>query len=88
MKIIMLYHPASEHARVVEEYIHDFTKRNPEVGVELLSVDTQDGARKAEIYDITSYPSLLALRDNGELLQSWVGLPLPLMNEVAYFSNT
>ncbi len=88
MKIVILYHPQSDHGRIVEEYVHDFTARNPEVAMEVLSVDTKDGANLAELYDIVSYPSMLALKENRELVKSWEGLPLPLMNDVAYFTFT
>lgn len=86
MKIIVLYRPASDHGRVVEEYLHDFTRNNPEIEMQILSVDTPDGAHAAELYDITAYPTLLAVRGDGELVTTWAGLPLPLMNEVAYYA--
>ena len=88
MKIVILYHPASDHGRIVEEYLHDFTARNPEVDLEVLSIDTRAGADMAELYDVTDYPSMIALRENRELVKMWVGLPLPLMNDVAYFTFT
>lgn len=86
MKIIILYHPQSDHSRTIEEYVHDFAGRNPEVPLEAISVDTRDGANMATTYDVAVYPSMLAMRENGELAQLWQGLPLPLMNEVAYFA--
>ena len=88
MRITILYHPASDHSRLVEEYVHDFTKLNPEVSLEAVSVDTREGARLAELYDITSYPTMMAIREGGELAKVWEGLPLPLMNDVAYFTFT
>ena len=86
MKIVILYHPQSDHSRIIEEYVHDFAKRNPEVSLEAMSVDTRDGANMATTYDVVSYPTMIAVRENGELTQAWPGLPLPLMNEVAYFA--
>ena len=86
MRIIILYHPASDHGRTIEEYVHEFGVRNPEVSLEGVSVDTREGADKATTYGITMYPSMLAVREDGSLAQVWQGLPLPLMNEVAYFA--
>ncbi len=86
MKIVVLYHPQSDHSRIIEEYVHDFTKRNPEVSLEAISVDTSDGANMATTYDVVLYPTMIAVRENGELAQAWQGLPLPLMNEVAFFA--
>ena len=88
MKIVILYHPASDHSRTVEEYVHDFGHLYPEVDISLLSIDTREGADKASTYDVTDYPAMMALRESGELLKLWVGLPLPLRNDVAYFSFT
>lgn len=88
MKIVILYHPESDHSRTVEEYVHDFTRINPEVEMTLISVDTREGADKAAVYDVTAYPSMLALKEDNELVKAWVGLPLPLMNDVAYFTYT
>jgi hypothetical protein len=88
MKIVMLYHPASDHGRTVEEYVHDFTKLNPEVNLEAMSVDTRAGAQMAALYSVMAYPTMLALRESGELVKTWEGLPLPLMNDVAYFTFT
>lgn len=86
MKIVILYHPASDHSRTVEEYVHEFTRRNPEVSLEGVSVDTRPGAQMATLYDIVAYPCMVALRQDGSLAKAWQGLPLPLMNEVAYFT--
>lgn len=86
MRIIILYHPASDHGRTIEEYVHEFGIRNPEVSLEGMSVDTREGAVMASTYDVTMYPCMLALREDGSLAQVWQGLPLPLMNEVAYFA--
>ena len=86
MRIVILYHPESDHSRIVEEYVHDFTHQDPDVSVEALSIDTRDGATMATVYDIVAYPSMLALREDGSLAKAWQGLPLPLMNDVAYFA--
>ena len=86
MKIVILYKPNSDHGRVVEEYLHEFAARNPEVSFNALSVETREGANTATLYDVMQYPSMLALREDGSIAKSWQGLPLPLMNDVAYFT--
>lgn len=84
MKLLIFYRPNSEHERVVDDFVRDF-RREHDAGkkLELLSVDTRDGAATASIYDVLQFPAVLALADNGSVLQSWVGMPLPLMNDVA-----
>ncbi len=82
MKAIILYHPQSEFARSVEEYAHDFDQQKG-VEIDLISLETKEGAYRATLYGIVKYPALLVLRDNNDLINSWEGVPLPLMNEVA-----
>lgn len=82
MKVVILYHPASEHSRTVEQYVHDFERQRGET-IELISLETKEGAVMASLYDIIRYPALLALSDDGQLRKSWEGEQLPLMNEVA-----
>ena len=84
MNVQILYHPNSEFSRAVEEYARDFERqRNKQI--ELISIDTQEGADMARLYDVTSYPAVLATREDGEMLALWQGDHLPLMNEVAAY---
>lgn len=66
--------------------MRDFQHRH-DIGnkLEMVSVNTRDGAATANLYDIMSYPSILALADNGSVLNAWQGEPLPLMDEVASY---
>lgn len=82
MKVAILYRPNSEYARSVETYARDFERQRGK-SLELVSLDSVQGADMARLYDITNYPAVLALRDNGEMLNIWQGEQLPLMNEVA-----
>lgn len=84
MKVIALYRPSSEHARPVEEYARDFERQRGKA-IELLSLDTRDGAEKANLYGIMQYPALIALRDDGQMLKDWQGEHFPLMDEVAAY---
>lgn len=82
MKALFIYHPNSEHARIIEEYSQNFTKVNAKT-IELLSLETRDGAATASLYDIVSYPALLVVDNEGRLQKVWQGSQLPLMDEVA-----
>lgn len=86
MKVSILYHPESEFARAVEEYAHDFERQKGKA-IELISLETKDGANLAALYDIVRYPALIVRRDNNDLVKHWEGEPLPLMNEVAGYLN-
>lgn len=86
MKLVVLYRPNSEHARVIEDFMRDFERQ---VGIkartEILNIDTREGAAAASLYDIVQYPGLLVTTDDGQMLHSWEGTVLPLMNEVASY---
>ena len=85
MKVVILYRPQSEQARPVEEFLHEFQRLYPGKSIELRDIDTPAGTALVDLFDLTSQPAVLALKDDEQLVQSWVGLPLPLMNEVAYY---
>lgn len=82
MKVAILYHPNSEHARRAEEYARDFELQHGK-SIELLSLETKEGSDLSRLYDIIQYPALLVLREGGELIKEWQGEQLPLMNEVS-----
>ena len=86
MKIILLYHPNSEYSRIVEEYVEDF-KRSRGKLIEMLSLETRDGAAMASLYDILHFPALIVLRDDGQVENMWQGEMLPLMDEVAGYAT-
>ena len=86
--MVILYRPNSEHERNVEEFVHEFKRREPSRHIDLISLDAKEGATMAALYDIVQYPAILAMTDDGQLLQWWQGEQLPLMNEVAAYANT
>jgi hypothetical protein len=83
VKVIVLYRPNSEHASDVESFVRDFQRLHDSGRkVELVSVNTRDGAATASLYDIMAFPAILVLADDGSVVNSWIGT-LPLMDEVA-----
>ena len=87
MKVLILYRERSDHARAVETFVHDFERQHAGVEVEFKDLDTREGAVAAKSYDITAYPGILALKDDGAVLQVWQGAELPLMSEVAAYAH-
>ncbi len=87
MKLLILYRPDSDHSTDIESFVRDFQHRF-DVGrkIEMVSLNTRDGAATASLYDVMSYPAILALADDGSVLNVWQGVPLPLMNEVAGYA--
>lgn len=88
MKVCVLYQPNSEYARQVEEFVHDFKQAESSRSIEIINLDTRDGAAMATLYDITRYPAILALDNEGKLMSLWSGPELPLMDEVAAYAHS
>ncbi len=83
--MVILYHPKSDHASTVESFARDFSRRTNR-RLELVSLESRDGAATASLYDIVQYPAILALDDSGALLRVWEGPIMPLMDELSYYS--
>jgi hypothetical protein len=81
MRAVILYHPQSDHGRQVEEYAHDF-KRFKGKQLELVSLETKEGADLAKLYDIVRYPAVLIIGPNGAMQKVWEAPLMPLMDEV------
>lgn len=85
MRTFVVYKEASDHARAVETFMHDFTHQTGRV-IETVNPETPDGAQLCATYDIVEYPSVVSLDDNGILQNVWRGLPLPTISEVSYYA--
>lgn len=85
MRAIVVYKDASDHAREVIDYLRDFSSQT---GRELETVDpeSREGADFCRVYDIVEYPTIVALSDDGRLLSSWRGRPLPTISEVSFYA--
>lgn len=84
MRTFIAYRPNSDYAREVSDYLKDF-KRRTGADLEEVSPDTRDGDALCRLYDIVSYPSIVAIDDEGRLQDMWSGLPLPLIDELRYY---
>lgn len=87
MKVVILYRPNSEHARPIEEFIHEFQGRHVSDRLEVLSLDTREGSSMATLYDIMVYPAILAVQSDGKVQKIWQGDSLPLLDEVAGYAR-
>ena len=86
MRIVVVYKDASDHGREVREYVDDFERQT---GLEIEQKNPDDSRNQffLQAYDIVEYPTILAIADDGRLLQMWHGQPLPLIDEVAYYAR-
>lgn len=85
MRTIVVYREASDHARAVDTFMHDFTRQTGKL-IEAVNPDTPEGAHMCATYGIVEYPSMVALDDSGVLQNFWRGLPLPTISEVSYYA--
>ena len=88
MKVLVLYRPNSEFAREVEEFIQGLqTQHNvDERHLQVLDVDSREGAATASLYDVMNQPTILIINDDGGYVKHWEGSALPLMQEVASYT--
>ena len=85
MKLLVLYRPKSDHARIVEDYLTDFGRQYPSIEVEVLDAESVEGVSKSSTYDILQFPALLAVAEDGSVLNMWLGQMLPQKQEVVAY---
>ena len=87
--MVILYRPNSEHETEILAFVRDFQHEYEAARkVEMVSLNTRDGAAMASLYDIMTYPAILALTNDGKPLNIWQGFPLPLMDEIAGYAQS
>lgn len=87
MKVVILYRPNSEHGRRMEEFIREYKTLHNDVKVEVINIDTREGAALASLYDVMQYPAILVLQTDGYAQKIWQGQELPLMDEVTAYAH-
>jgi hypothetical protein len=86
MRVVVLYHPFSDHSGIVTDYAAEFEHYKGKT-LDLVSLESIEGADMAELYDITRYPAVLAMTDAGSLQRLWQGTTLPLMDELSFYAQ-
>ena len=84
MSVMIFYKSASEHARDVTEYLHDFEQRTART-LDEIDPDSPKGVSLCELYGVVEYPTVVATSEDGQMRNSWRGLPLPTIDEVSYY---
>ena len=88
MKVVVLYRPNSEHGFIIDEFVRNFQARTSGAyKLEMINVDSREGAAMASLYDIMQYPAVLVIQNDGYMQQSWEGENLPLIDEVVAYSR-
>lgn len=85
MRTLILYHPASDHIGLVQDYVHNYARFKGRA-IEQVSLETKEGDALAKLYDVTSYPAVLVIRSDGQLVHLWQNGLLPLMDELSAYA--
>lgn len=80
----MVYRSDSEHGRGVSNFLNEFERLTGKK-LEEINPDTKRGSEICEVYDIVEYPSIIATTEDGQLINLWRGLPLPMAEEVSSY---
>ena len=86
MRVVIVWREESDYAREVRSWIHDFENRTG-VAVESINPDEPNGISLCKAYDVVEYPTILALEDDGMMMQMWRGTPMTSIDSVAFYAS-
>ena len=86
MRVIVVAKDNTDYSRQVATFVDDMARQTGHE-LEVLDPESREGESFCRAYDIVEYPTILAIADDGHLLQMWRGRPLPLIDEVAYYAR-
>lgn len=84
MRVTVVYKDQTDYARQVTDYLRDFERQTGHV-LETIDPETPMGIEFCRVYDVMEYPTMVAMSDDGQIQNSWRGLPLPTISEVSYY---
>lgn len=84
MRLVCVWREGEDYSRMMEEWISELERRTGSE-VESISPDGRDGVGFCQTYDIVEYPTILALNNDGAVLNMWRGRELPTFDEVSYW---
>jgi hypothetical protein len=85
MRVVIVWKDYTDYARDVTNWMREFHRRTGKK-LESLDPETKDGEGFARAYDIVQYPTIIAVSNDGREQKRWAGMPLPLMNEVSFYT--
>lgn len=85
MRVVVVYKDETDYARQVSDYLRDFQRQTGRE-LETLDPESREGISFCSTYDILAYPTIIALSDDGQVQNTWAGLPLPTISEVSYYA--
>jgi hypothetical protein len=84
MRVVVVYKDQTDYARSVIDFLRDFQHQTGH-DVETLNPESPEGIDFCQTYDIMEYPTMIAISDDGQMQNTWAGLPLPTISEVSFY---
>lgn len=84
MRVVMVWKDNTDYAREVMDWMQEF-EHETGLAVESLDPETTEGEIFVRARDMLEYPAIVAVNDDGMVLQEWKGTPLPQFDEVLYY---
>ena len=81
-RVVCVFRDNEDYSRTVTEWLENFRRQT---GREIETMNPDENPTFCEVYDIVEYPTIIALRDDGNVLETWRGKDMPLMDEVLYY---
>lgn len=82
MRIICIYRDNQDYTRSVTDFIENVRRQS---GYEIESMNPDENVNFCQTYDIVEYPTIIALDNQGSVLNIWRGRDLPLINDVLFY---
>ena len=84
MRVVIIWRDDADYSRSVTEWLGDFKRRTGREP-ESVSPDSPEGESLCRLYDVVEYPTIIALDNDGKLLQMWRGTMFPRIDDVNYY---
>ena len=86
MRAVIVWKDNTDYSREVIDWLDEFKRRTGKE-IETVDPDSIEGGSFAKVYDVVEYPTILGLDNEGKVLASWRGTPMPRIDEVSYYAG-
>ena len=84
MRVVCVWKDNTDYAREVTDWMEEFRKETGR-DVESLDPESIQGEIFVRARDILQFPAVVALSDDGAVLNEWKGTPMPQFDDVLYY---
>ena len=86
VRVLVLTREATDYARAVDTFVSDFARQTGRQ-LEVIDADSKQADAFIQTYDILEFPAIVALSDDGQMQNMWLGPTLPTISEVSYYAE-